>query len=82
MNCGCGVACDSCGYEVPFIDDVRDFVIEHEHCFVVEQNRDAHWLTDRDRDRTQYRDDAPVLNYAAFRSVRNSRRSRLLKLEN
>jgi 2-oxoglutarate ferredoxin oxidoreductase subunit alpha len=25
----------------PFIDDVRDFVQSHEHCFVVEQNRDA-----------------------------------------
>ncbi len=25
----------------PFVDDVRDFVEEHERCFVVEQNRDA-----------------------------------------
>jgi 2-oxoglutarate ferredoxin oxidoreductase subunit alpha len=25
----------------PFIDSVRAFVEEHEHCFVVEQNRDA-----------------------------------------
>jgi 2-oxoglutarate ferredoxin oxidoreductase subunit alpha len=25
----------------PFVDDVRHFIEEHEHCFVVEQNRDA-----------------------------------------
>ncbi len=25
----------------PFVDEVRDFVESHEHCFVVEQNRDA-----------------------------------------
>jgi 2-oxoglutarate ferredoxin oxidoreductase subunit alpha len=25
----------------PFVDAVREFVDEHEHCFVVEQNRDA-----------------------------------------
>ena len=25
----------------PFVDDVRAFVERHQHCFVVEQNRDA-----------------------------------------
>jgi 2-oxoglutarate ferredoxin oxidoreductase subunit alpha len=25
----------------PFVEQVRSFVEEHEHCFVVEQNRDA-----------------------------------------
>jgi 2-oxoglutarate ferredoxin oxidoreductase subunit alpha len=25
----------------PFVDEVQAFVLEHEHCFVVEQNRDA-----------------------------------------
>jgi len=31
----------SCGPGIPFVAQVRAFVEEHEHCFVVEQNRDA-----------------------------------------
>ena len=29
----------------PFVDDVRAFVEEHEHCFVVELNRDGQLRT-------------------------------------
>ena len=37
-----GVACDFMRVRgFPFVADVRRFVEEHEHCFVVEQNRDA-----------------------------------------
>jgi 2-oxoglutarate ferredoxin oxidoreductase subunit alpha len=37
-----GVPCDFMRVRgFPFVDDVRAFVDEHEHCFVVEQNRDA-----------------------------------------
>jgi 2-oxoglutarate/2-oxoacid ferredoxin oxidoreductase subunit alpha len=37
-----GVTCDFLRVRgFPFIDDVRDFIEEHDRCFVVEQNRDA-----------------------------------------
>ncbi len=37
-----GVACDFMRVRgFPFTPDVREFVEEHEHCFVVEQNRDG-----------------------------------------
>jgi 2-oxoglutarate ferredoxin oxidoreductase subunit alpha len=80
-----GVACDFMRVRgFPFIDDVRDFVIEHEHCFVVEQNRDAQ-LRSLIAIETGLSTETmhPVLNYGGFPlSAQQVVEAVLLKLEN
>jgi 2-oxoglutarate ferredoxin oxidoreductase subunit alpha len=80
-----GVPCDYMRIRgFPFVDDVPTFVAEHDHCFVVEQNRDAQ-LRSLIAIETGLSTESmhPVLNYGGFPlSAQQVVESVLAKLEN